>query len=65
MNLSGGIVGWATKRSFGRIRPDPDDWLVYRRVLRPGGAGMPNLRVSVFDKDLLLDHQTASSSKND
>jgi hypothetical protein len=50
-----GIAGWNAQKEFGRLRPGPEDWLVYGLVLGPGRTGMPNLRVSVFDKDLLFD----------
>jgi hypothetical protein len=50
-----GIVGWNVQKEFGRVRPGPEDWLVYGLVLGPDRSGVPNLRVSVFDKDLLFD----------
>jgi hypothetical protein len=54
VSLRGG-VGWNANEKFSRIRLGPEDWLVYGRVLGPDGTGMPGLRVSVFDKDLLFD----------
>ena len=50
-----GIVGWIAQKKLDRLRPGPEDWLVYGLVLGPGRTGMPNLRVSVYDKDLLFD----------
>ena len=50
-----GIEGWKANKKFSRRRLEPEDWLVYGRISRPDGTGMPSLRVSVFDKDLLFD----------
>ena len=50
-----GIGEWSVKKKFGRLKPGPEDWLVCGRVLGPRGKGLPDLRVSVFDKDLLFD----------
>ena len=35
--------------------PRREDWYVYGRVSDPDGYGLSNLRVSVYDKDLLFD----------
>ncbi|UCD80889.1 MAG: hypothetical protein JSW26_05510 [Desulfobacterales bacterium] len=50
-----GIVDWNAKLESSRLRPGPEDWLVYGRISGPDGKGISDLRVSVFDKDLLFD----------
>jgi len=56
-----GIVAWSSKQETSRLRPGPDDWLVIGRVVGPGGRGLPDLRVSVIDKDLLFDDRLGES----
>jgi len=56
-----GIVAWSSKQETIRLRPGPDDWLVTGRVVGPGGRGLPDLRISVFDKDLLFDDRLGES----
>jgi hypothetical protein len=45
----------ATRQETKWTVPGPDDWLVYGRVSGPDGLGVSDLRVSVFDKDLIYD----------
>ncbi len=44
-----------TGHKFRRIRPRPGEWLVWGKVSGTDGVGIPNLRVNVYDKDLLFD----------
>ncbi|MFC2076726.1 hypothetical protein ACFLT7_06560 [candidate division KSB1 bacterium] len=43
------------QRGATRSKPGPKDWYVHGRVTGSDGLGVPNLRVSIYDKDLLFD----------
>jgi hypothetical protein len=40
------------------------DWYVHGRVSGPDGLGLPNLRVSIYDKDLLFDDRLGEVTTN-